>query len=68
MNWDAAFPWVYHGPWLPFDDARYFPAAPDVATDFHVLNCDPAGHGGHSISAPPDYPACVNTRYKGFRV
>jgi hypothetical protein len=25
LNWDASFPWLYHGPWLPYEDARYFP-------------------------------------------
>ena len=26
MNWDATFPWLYHGPWLPFENDRgYFP-------------------------------------------
>ena len=28
VNWDASFPWIYHGPWVPFDNATYFPLGP----------------------------------------
>ena len=74
MNWDASFPWVYHGPWVPFEnDRQYFPmghqdlndgvTAP-TTTEFTWLNCDPAGHGGHAIhSLHPDWPTCMSQNY-----
>ncbi len=72
VNWDASFPWLYHGAWIPFDNDRgYFPLAatpaPAPAHDnagggvFRWKNCDPAGHGGHAIrSSHPDWPMCMD--------
>lgn len=66
LNWDAAFPWVYHGVWLPGvggePDARYFPTITLPDGSAAVLNCDPAGHGGHAISSRHhDWQRCVNS-------
>ena len=79
MNWDASFPWVYHGPWVPFNnDRQYFPTSAETITktskttksshmtdaNFNWLNCDPAGHGGHAINKlHPDWPKCMIQNY-----
>jgi hypothetical protein len=64
FNWDASFPWLYHGPWVPFPNNRqYFPLPEGEGGEFVWTNCDPAGHGGHDISTKPDYPACMNQSY-----
>ena len=68
VNWDASFPWLYHGPWIPFENDRgYFPVAQtnrdsaNTADEFAWVNCDPAGHGGHAINKKtPDWPKCMN--------
>lgn len=72
MNWDASFPWLYHGPWVPYENSReYFPTpnksemiGSDDDDEFTWLNCDPAGHGGHAIrTTTPDWPTCMNQNY-----
>ena len=64
MNWDASFPWLYHGPWIPFKNNReYFPVhmVSKNNSEFTWRNCDPAGHGGHAIrKEKPDWPVCMD--------
>ena len=69
MNWDASFPWLYHGPWVPFNDPRYFPIVTEsnAAGSWAWQNCDPAGHGAHQATTKPDYPSCVNMSYSLLR-
>lgn len=78
MNWDASFPWLYHGPWIPWESDRYFPLVKGTdlggadargasSATWKWINCNPAGHGAHQATSKPDWPVCVNMSYSLLR-